>query len=283
MPETDTPAGNQGPATDRYNEPVIDPTKNVLDLVEAAINRQDDLRKIAFDGMRNYVDGQVAVLSERLGGIDKAEQVFRESLNNVPTDLQRVEGSILRLMDERDRRITGLIDLLRLQLNERYETQVKAVDAALAAQIAAMQTAFVAAEKAVDRQTATLNNEFHEHLVQYRHEVTLAFEASDKAISKAEQSNEKRFEQVDALRVTVQNQASQLLTRSEAEARIAALTTKVDDEAKRTAERLADVNKRLDLSQGGKAGAAQLWAIIGSGIGLLLAVLGIVAYFNAGG
>ena len=36
--------GNQGPSTDRHNEPVIDPTKNVLDLVYSAISRQDDLR-----------------------------------------------------------------------------------------------------------------------------------------------------------------------------------------------------------------------------------------------
>jgi hypothetical protein len=36
--------GSDGPATDRFNAPVIDPTKNVLDLVQAAVLRQDDLR-----------------------------------------------------------------------------------------------------------------------------------------------------------------------------------------------------------------------------------------------
>lgn len=36
--------GNQGPATDRKNEPVMDPTENVMKLVEAANRRQDDLR-----------------------------------------------------------------------------------------------------------------------------------------------------------------------------------------------------------------------------------------------
>jgi hypothetical protein len=36
---------SQGPSTDRLNDPVIDPTKNVLDLVDAANRRQDDLRK----------------------------------------------------------------------------------------------------------------------------------------------------------------------------------------------------------------------------------------------
>jgi hypothetical protein len=30
---------------DKYGNPVIDPTKNVLDLVTAAIKRQDDIRQ----------------------------------------------------------------------------------------------------------------------------------------------------------------------------------------------------------------------------------------------
>jgi len=38
------PSGSIGPSTDRNNNPVIDPTANVLQLVEAAIQRQDDLR-----------------------------------------------------------------------------------------------------------------------------------------------------------------------------------------------------------------------------------------------
>ena len=38
--------GSEGPATDKLNDPVIDPTKNVLDLVAAAIARQDDLRNL---------------------------------------------------------------------------------------------------------------------------------------------------------------------------------------------------------------------------------------------
>lgn len=38
-------SGSLGPSTDRYNEPVIDPTQNVKDLSEAANKRQDDLRE----------------------------------------------------------------------------------------------------------------------------------------------------------------------------------------------------------------------------------------------
>lgn len=38
---------SQGPATDRYNTPVIDPTDNVRALIEATVNRLDDLRSAA--------------------------------------------------------------------------------------------------------------------------------------------------------------------------------------------------------------------------------------------
>ena len=47
--------GSSGPATDRYNEPFIDPTKNVLDLVAAAIQRQDDLRRLEADHLRQVI------------------------------------------------------------------------------------------------------------------------------------------------------------------------------------------------------------------------------------
>ena len=40
------PGGNPGPAVDFYGQPVTDPSPNVLDLVEAAMRRQDDLREL---------------------------------------------------------------------------------------------------------------------------------------------------------------------------------------------------------------------------------------------
>jgi hypothetical protein len=38
-------SSSEGPSTDQNNDPVIDPTQNVRELVEAAILRQDDLRE----------------------------------------------------------------------------------------------------------------------------------------------------------------------------------------------------------------------------------------------
>jgi hypothetical protein len=45
-----------GPGVDRYGQPVIDPTRNVLDLVSAAIQRQDDLRAAEQSHVRELLD-----------------------------------------------------------------------------------------------------------------------------------------------------------------------------------------------------------------------------------
>jgi hypothetical protein len=44
-----------GPGVDAQGQPVIDPTQNVLDLVEAAIKRQDDLRDLEAGHVREIV------------------------------------------------------------------------------------------------------------------------------------------------------------------------------------------------------------------------------------
>jgi hypothetical protein len=47
---------SDGPATDSANNPVIDPTKNVLDLVDQAIKRQDDLRTTEKEHLRELMN-----------------------------------------------------------------------------------------------------------------------------------------------------------------------------------------------------------------------------------
>ena len=57
--EATPPGGNPGPGVDAYGQPVVDPTQNVLDLVKAAIQRQDDLREMA-----HRYDAQVGKMRE---------------------------------------------------------------------------------------------------------------------------------------------------------------------------------------------------------------------------
>ncbi len=52
QPEIRSTGQSTGPSVDRFGRDVIDPTKNVLDLVAAAIARQDDLRRAESAHMR---------------------------------------------------------------------------------------------------------------------------------------------------------------------------------------------------------------------------------------
>ena len=59
------PANSVGPAADAQGRAVIDPTANVISLVEAGVKRQDDLRELAALCAREIADVR-AVYEERL-------------------------------------------------------------------------------------------------------------------------------------------------------------------------------------------------------------------------
>lgn len=59
-----------GLATDARGNPVIDPTKNVLDLVGAAIERQDDLRAVESKALREYMDSKFAAIEREFALIE---------------------------------------------------------------------------------------------------------------------------------------------------------------------------------------------------------------------
>lgn len=59
-----TPVQSQGPATDRNNSPVVDPTENVLSLVSAAMTRQDDLRNASVAYLREITAIHVSNLEK---------------------------------------------------------------------------------------------------------------------------------------------------------------------------------------------------------------------------
>jgi len=150
------------------------------------------------------------------------------------------------------------LDDMRATLQERYETQTKAVDAAFLAQQTAMQTALTAAERAVA--TAML--------------------AAEKAVDKAESAAEKRFEAVNEFRGQLNDIVTTLISRAEAETRITALSEKLDAESERTQTRITELDSsllvrlremqsRLDLTQGQSTGMDKLWGYL---VGAVLAV-----------
>jgi hypothetical protein len=105
------------------NTPTPDPTVLTTEALIRAVNAE-----------RDYVDGQIEVLEERLRAIDVATRLLNETVNRVPTDVQREVSHLTSLMDERLRSI-GLQFAERDTRQEREARDNKlAVDAAFAAQ-----------------------------------------------------------------------------------------------------------------------------------------------------
>lgn len=117
---------NPGPGVDASGDPVIDPTRNVLDLVAAAIARQDDLRgasrnlfQALLDGLGKYIDARFE------GHVDWVKAKFE-----------------------------GISHEFSLVENRRQEQKIDtktAVDAALSAAEKAVKEQASASEKSIDK------------------------------------------------------------------------------------------------------------------------------------
>jgi len=162
-------------------------------------------------------------------------------------------------------------DLVNM-LNERYETQTKAIDAAFAAQQLAMQTALIAQEKAI----------------------LAALASTKEAIQKKENSDEKRFETVNEFRQTLSDQAKDFAERSkdfmsrvESDSKFVALIEKFDTAEKsnqlfhqnhvtRLAELDQRLSSRLDLTQGKSTGINVAAGIVVAAISVSVGIIGLI-------
>jgi hypothetical protein len=116
---------------------------------------------------RDYVDGQIAVLKERLGAVDKATSLLSEHVNRTPTDVTKEVAHLRELVEEKVATVIALMEerfvSVQTQFAERDERAAREardntikVDAAFAAQKEAAQKAEDAAQKAIDKSdTAT--------------------------------------------------------------------------------------------------------------------------------
>lgn len=167
-------------------------------------------------------------------------------------EVEKAKGSwtMETLKEYEDTRLNDL----RGMLQERYEMQTKAVDAAFSAQQLAMQTA--KSEQATAMTTA---------LDAAKDAVNTAMSASEKAVAKAETSTDKRFEAVNEFRAQLSDQAGTFATRNDLDVRIGALTDKLSYESehlkesgsgrdKEIASLRLDLSHRLDLEQGRDTG-----------------------------
>jgi hypothetical protein len=90
--------GSQGPSVDRTGAPVIDPTQNVLDLVRAAIERQDDLREAESRHIRELAETR-AEYDRQLRLQDRADATTRAAYEEKLREKETARIDAIRAVD----------------------------------------------------------------------------------------------------------------------------------------------------------------------------------------
>jgi len=134
------PGSSSGPGVDRTGQPVQDPTPNVLDLVQAAIARQDDLREMQ------------ARYASQIGDMREVHAQYVTELRS------NYEGQLREANSRSEERIDAKDQQLRVGETARIDA-IRAVDvgaaAILANQVAASAEALRGQVEAARQQTAT--------------------------------------------------------------------------------------------------------------------------------
>jgi hypothetical protein len=136
------------------SRPSPDPTALTTEAVELAVARS-----------KEFTDGRVAVLLERLNGIDRATQLLNETVNRTPTQIQVEVAHLTALFEEKVSTLMAIVEekfsSVQTQFAERDERAAREardntikVDAAFAAQKEAAQKAEDASQKAIDKSDA---------------------------------------------------------------------------------------------------------------------------------
>jgi hypothetical protein len=145
-----------------------------------------------FQGLRDYIDGQLDVLRERLRGIDVATRLLNETVNQVPTDVQKEVSHLRELMDE------GLATIA-LQFRERDhrgDREAQANKAAIEAALAAQKEAVAKQDETNARATAKSDATTAETI----NRLTQLSETNTRALSEKVDDLKERISKVESVR-----------------------------------------------------------------------------------
>lgn len=135
--------GSEGPAVDREGQSIIDPTTNVLNLVEAAIKRQDDLRALESTHVR-----EIMVLRDEMFNM---HNTYQERLSR--QEAERIDA--IRAVDiaavSRAAEVSAVqASTLASQVATAAEAMRNQVAAAAAAAASALATALEPIQKSIE-------------------------------------------------------------------------------------------------------------------------------------
>jgi len=105
--------------------------------------------------------------------------------------------------------------------------------------------------------------------------VALALESADKAVSKAEAANERRFDSVNDFRGQLADQVSRFVPRTELAAQLEALAARIDAALSSISTAITDAKKRLDNAEGRSGGFASSGAVAVAVVGFVATLLSI--------
>lgn len=238
------PNTNGDPQNQRITVTTPDPSTATVESIAVAITSQ-----------RDYVNGKFELVSERLRGIDTANDVLAESVNRTPTDIQTVAAGL-----------KNMFDIQLKGLDDKVTSLDKFTDAK-----------FVTFRTLIDSQAE---------------KVALALEASEKAILKKEEADNKRFDSANGDKKALADLSNTMATRREMEASVAELKSITSENNKQISELrsrldvgpagLSSLQNQYSALQGRTAGSEITIGKVYGAIGAIGAVLGIIVLLANG-
>ncbi len=235
---------NGEPQVQQITTTTPDPTSATVESIAAAITAQ-----------RDYVNGRFEILTERLRGIDTANDVLAENVNRTPTDIQTAAAG----------------------LKETFNIELKGIGENLTSLDRLTEAKFVTYRTLIDSQAD---------------KVALALDASEKAITKAEIATDKRFHSMNEFRKALADLSSTMATRREMEASVTELKGITTENNKQISELrsrldvgpagLSTLQNQYSTMQGRTQGSDITMSKIYGAIGAVGAVLGILVLLANG-
>jgi hypothetical protein len=131
----------------------------------------------------------------------------------------------------------------------------------------------------LDQQFRDLEKMLDERFRSQQEMVSTALKSAEKAVAKAETAADKRFDAMNEFRAQLGDQATTFASRTEVEVKIESIVERLEAEAKRTNERLAEINKRLDLTQGKATGLNAGLLYLFSGVAAIGTIVSLLVIF----
>jgi len=153
---------------------------------------------------RDYVNGQISVLAQRLDDMDEATKVLNETVNRTPTEIQKQVAHVRELLSAKleiaESKIVA-VDLLQQQRRDTVDKQFRHLDAVRSE------------DKRESRALVDLA------LSAQKEASAIALINANKAIDKAQESTEKRYDILDKSVQELRVMLASMMPRKESEAR----------------------------------------------------------------